>query len=325
MLALTFTYVAFTVLAPWQLGKNTDTQEFNDRLEAALEHDPVPASDVLRPDGVSAGEDAEWTRVELQGRFLPDSEVLLRNRPVSSSPAFQVLTPFRTDDGLTVLVNRGWIAPDGAAAVPEIPAAPSTDLTVTGYVRQSEAVPTTAPIVDEGRQQVYGMNTAQIARLTDLPLAGDYVQLDEVSVAGPAGEELAAIPLPTLDSGPYLSYGIQWIAFGIMVPLGLGYFVWAEIRERRRQREEIAAAEAAVTTAAPGEPQTGGVVGEQQRDTASTGDATAGSNAVPESPAGAARAEDAVALTRERKLADRYGGARNRAFADRNSRDEERF
>ena len=43
------------------------------------------------------------------------------------------------------------------------------------------------------------------------------------------------MPLPQLDAGPFLSYGIQWIAFGIVAPLGLGYFVYSEIRMRRRE------------------------------------------------------------------------------------------
>lgn len=318
ILAVAFAYTAFTVLAPWQLGKNSDTQRFNHRLEASLEHDPVAASTVLRPDGVSAGEDKEWTRVELQGKFLPDDEVLLRNRPVSSSPAFQVLTPFRTDDGLTVLVNRGWIAPVGGAGVPEITAAPATPSTVTGYVRMSEAVPDTAPITDEGRRQVYGMNTAQISSVTGVSLAGDYVQLDDTSVAGRAGQGLTAIPLPDLDSGPYLSYGIQWIAFGVMVPLGLAYFVWAELRERRRQREEIAAAEAtgAESTDGAGIREDAGI---RTGAAVATGGAAAGPGAGPES------ASSGVRVSRERKLADRYGQKRQRAFEDRNAREEERF
>ena len=45
---------------------------------------------------------------------------------------------------------------------------------------------------------------------------------------------LGVLPLPQTDSGPYLSYGLQWLAFGIMAPLALAYFVRAELRERRR-------------------------------------------------------------------------------------------
>ena len=44
------------------------------------------------------------------------------------------------------------------------------------------------------------------------------------------------IALPHLDAGPFLSYGIQWIAFGILAPIGLGYFVISEIRARRREK-----------------------------------------------------------------------------------------
>ena len=49
---------------------------------------------------------------------------------------------------------------------------------------------------------------------------------------------LTAIPLPMLETGNHLSYGLQWIAFGIMAPAGLLYFIFAEARERRRFREE---------------------------------------------------------------------------------------
>ena len=44
------------------------------------------------------------------------------------------------------------------------------------------------------------------------------------------------IGLPHLDAGPFLSYGIQWIAFGIIAPIGVGYFVVAEVKQRRREK-----------------------------------------------------------------------------------------
>ena len=66
-----------------------------------------------------------------------------------------------------------------------------------------------------------------------MELAEDYVQLAE----GQAGE-INAIPVPMLDRGSHLSYAFQWIAFGIMAPAGLIYFLWAEVRERRRFKQE---------------------------------------------------------------------------------------
>lgn len=306
VVAVAFAYVAFTVLAPWQLGKNRDTNEFNDRLSAGLEQDPVPAADVLPADGSSAGEESEWTRVEMQGRFLVDDEVLLRNRPVDGRPAYHALTPFRMDDGMTVLVNRGWDRPVDGSAAPDVPAATSTPVTVTGYVRMSEAVPGTDPMTADGRLQVYGMSTAMVGDTVGLDLAADYVQLDDASVAtaDPSGT-MSALDLPNLDSGPYLSYGLQWIAFGVMVPLGLAYFVWAEIRERRRRRAEVAAEVAAQAGAQTGAPEAA----------ASAAPAPA-AQTTPERPASSSRAS---------KLENRYGGSRTRFYDKRNARDQERF
>lgn len=43
--------------------------------------------------------------------------------------------------------------------------------------------------------------------------------------------------MPHLDAGPFLSYGIQWISFGILAPIGLGYFAYSEIRIRRQEKQ----------------------------------------------------------------------------------------
>ncbi|MGO1950204.1 MAG: SURF1 family cytochrome oxidase biogenesis protein [Mycobacteriaceae bacterium] len=305
IVAVVFAYFAFTVLAPWQLGKNRDTQEFQDRLNTALETDPVPASEVLPADGSSAGEQEEWTRVELQGRFVPGDEALLRNRPVGGTQAYQALTPFQLNGGQTVMVNRGWMDASDGQGVQDVPAVDGSPTTVTGYVRMSEAAPDNDPMSEGGRLQVYGMSTAAVGEAVGVDYASDYVQLDGPSVEATDGDgSMSALPLPDLDSGPYLSYGLQWIAFGVMVPLGLAYFIWAEIRERRRRRDEVAAAEPA-----------------RQVDTEGQDAAASSAGADPQQPAGATTA----APSRERKLEDRYGGSRSRFFEKRNARDEERF
>ena len=41
---------------------------------------------------------------------------------------------------------------------------------------------------------------------------------------------LGALPLPDLDAGPFLSYALQWIAFGTMAILAWLYFTWREIK-----------------------------------------------------------------------------------------------
>jgi cytochrome oxidase assembly protein ShyY1 len=93
---------------------------------------------------------------------------------------------------------------------------------------------------------VYSISTGQVAEVTGVPLAGSYLQLVDGQPGG-----LGTIGLPHLDAGPFLSYGIQWIAFGIIAPIGVGYFVVAEIKQRRRdkaQTDSRAAAPAPLST-----------------------------------------------------------------------------
>ena len=125
---------------------------------------------------------------------------------------------------------------------------------------------------------MYSINTEQVATLTAVPLTGSYLQL----VADQPGG-LGVIALPRRDAGPFLSYGIQWIVFGILAPIGLGYFAYAELRARRLEK----AAVEGVTDAADHDDAT---------DRADADKSAADRPAPP--------------MTVEQKLADRYGRRR---------------
>ena len=232
-----FAYMCFTVLAPWQLGKNSKTSRENDQIAASLTSDPVPLTSLL-----PLADSAQWRRVTATGHYA-GTTVLARLRVVDGQPAFEVLTPFVVDGGPTVLVNRGYVRPLEASQVPPIPAAPSTPVTITARLRDSEQRSDKAPIVENDMTQVYSINTRQVGELTGTGLAAPYLQLVEDQPGG-----LGVLPLPHLDAGPFLSYGIQWIAFGILAPIGLGYFIFAEIRQRRRERDAAPEPESPVTT-----------------------------------------------------------------------------
>lgn len=258
ILIVTFSYFAFTFLAPWQLGKDHAITQRNERIQEAFSTDPVPYQDALDESGAIVG-DGEWQRVILTGHYLAEDEVLLRMRPADGSPAYQSLTPFLTDSGLTILINRGSVGiPDGST--PEVPAPPTESITLVAVLRADETTPQQNPMTADGYQQVYGINTEQVGEITGLTLAHDYAQLSDSSQPG----VLTPIEIPQLDRGSHLSYGLQWIAFGIMAPLGLGYFVWAELRERRRygdEEEELAAT--TESTASPADA--GGAASHRQR------------------------------------------------------------
>lgn len=246
LVVVAFAYLCFTVLAPWQLGKHSRTSRENHQIEHSLNTEPVAVKTLL-PQQNSAATGDQWRQVTATGHYLPDVQVLARLRVIDSKPAFEVLAPFAVDGGPTVLVDRGYVRPLEGSRVPPIPRPPAQPVTITARLRNSE--PTAAgkdPFVGDGVQQVYSIDTEQVAVLTKVPLAGSYLQLVDGQPGG-----LGVIGVPQLDAGPFLSYGIQWIAFGILAPIGLGYFAYSEIRVRRQEKRSPAEA-----APAPEAPQT---------------------------------------------------------------------
>jgi cytochrome oxidase assembly protein ShyY1 len=242
LVVIAFTYLCFMVLAPWQLGKNARTSRENQQIENSLNTAPVPLKTLL-PQQDSLASNAQWRRVTATGHYLPDVEVLARLRVVEGNQAFEVLAPFVVDDGPTVLVDRGYVRPEPGSHVPPIPRPPQETVTLTARLRDSEpAIHDKEPFSRDGFQQVYSINTEQVSVLTKVSLTGSYLQLVENQPGG-----LGVIDVPHLDAGPFLSYGIQWISFGILAPIGLGYFAYSEIRARRQHKQQASSAETPMT------------------------------------------------------------------------------
>ncbi|WP_024803627.1 SURF1 family protein [Nocardia sp. BMG51109] len=272
VVVVAFAYLCFTVLAPWQLGKNDRTSHRNDLIADSVRAAPVDVTTLLNG---TATDDTEWRRVVATGSYVPGSTVLERLQRLNDKPAYGVLATFRLDDGRTLLIDRGLVPAADGVRIPPIAEPPAGPQRIEGRVRRSEGViPGRDPAAQEGFRQVYSIDTGQLSAVLGAPIdtvpPDGYLQLTE----GQPGA-FTPPPLPQLDSGPYLSYGLQWIAFGIMAPLGLGYFVWAELRERRREK-------AAATTGTTGAP--------------TDSEAPAGTPPAPRSNAD--------------RLADRYGNAR---------------
>jgi cytochrome oxidase assembly protein ShyY1 len=59
LVVVAFAYLCLTVLAPWQLGKNTTTSRENHQIEASVSADPVPVTSVL-PQQDSSAPDLAW-------------------------------------------------------------------------------------------------------------------------------------------------------------------------------------------------------------------------------------------------------------------------
>jgi cytochrome oxidase assembly protein ShyY1 len=224
----TFAICCFTLLAPWQFSRNAEREQQNAALTTSFTAAPVPLAQLLPP-GSEPGRHTEWHLVSISGQYLPDKEVVARLRTVQGEGAYEVLTPLRTTDGTVVLIDRGYVGLDSkSGALPYAPP-PAGTVQVTARARADETDPKNreafADASTGGKLQSYVVDSRVVARAGKLDIRPGYFQLD----TGQPGV-LGALPLPQTDSGPFLSYALQWIAFGAMALLGWLYFTVRELK-----------------------------------------------------------------------------------------------
>ncbi|MEB3367812.1 SURF1 family cytochrome oxidase biogenesis protein [Saccharopolyspora mangrovi] len=224
-LVVVFAGLCFTTLAPWQFGRSEETEIRNRAIAESFHAAPKPINEVL-PAGRAPDVRTEWSQVLLTGEYLHSAETLAWQRTVLGEPAFEVITPFRLDDGTTVLVDRGFVRPVDGTRAPDYAAAPSGKVTITARIRADETDSKQRPLFDhDGHRWTYAVNAGTVSAGTGVPLRPGYLALAE----GQPGV-LGALPLPRLEAGPYFSYALQWIAFGLMAIITIGYLIYTELR-----------------------------------------------------------------------------------------------
>jgi cytochrome oxidase assembly protein ShyY1 len=226
--------IACALLSWWQWSRRAEAVAEIATIEANYDAPPVALTSLL-PDLTTVDESAEWHPVVVSGEYLVDDQLLVRNRPRDSEAGFEVLVPLRLADGSVFLVDRGWV-PGGATpeAPDSVPAAPRGEITVVVRLKPGEP---DIPGRGAPEGQLATVRLPDVAKLLDAPTyTGMYGLL--VSEDPVAAERPLSAQRPVEDEGPHLSYALQWIAFGILAFVGLG---WAVRRERRIAAGEVIA------------------------------------------------------------------------------------
>lgn len=220
--------IACSFLGGWQFQRRAEAREAIAIIEANYDRPAAPLGEVLPAlDGYRP--DQKWTPVALQGQYLSEAEMLVRNRPLNGQPGYEVLTPFLVDSGEIFIVDRGWLPIGTDQGVPdEVPVAPSGRVEVIARLKAGEPVlpNRTAPA---GTNQIPTINLPQIAARLDNPTyTGAYGLIVSQT---PAPETTPVITKkPTLDEGPHLSYALQWYVFALIGFIGLGWAIREEYR-----------------------------------------------------------------------------------------------
>jgi len=212
--------VAFAGLGRWQLARAAENRDLTARFQS-LEA-PAPSRAALPP----ALSEARYRRVALRGRYLATRHVLLDSMIHEGRAGFQVLTPFRAEDGQTVLVNRGWFDPGpGRDRIPALDPENGA-ASVLGWVdslpraawRLPNAVPdSAAPYVVLSYPSLDELEAAVGQRL-----AGYQVLLDAAQVDGFVREWQPDESLAERN----LAYAGQWFVFALMALIGAGLVLY---------------------------------------------------------------------------------------------------
>lgn len=240
--------VVCCALGTWQLNRRAEALAEVARIDANYDADAVPVDEAL-PDLAGFDVDQRWQVVALSGEYLAEEEVVVRNRPFGGSSGFEVITPFRLDDGTVFMVNRGWIAQNSEGRPSTYTAPPPGRVDVEARLKAGED--RIAGRTSTGNE----FATIDLDELADRVGAPSYTGAYGLLVQGgaDADEPPLAAARPVRDEGPHLSYALQWFVFALLGFVGLG---WAANQERRALAEASGAAqEAGTPTRAPRRPK----------------------------------------------------------------------
>lgn len=218
-LAVIFAVIC-VLLGRWQWGRYEEKQVRAAAITAHYGAAPVPLASVTSR--LPLAEEDQWLRVNTTGRYA-GAQLFVRNRTLNSTPGFEVLAPLDLDGALAgehLLVDRGWVPnAQSAADLPDIPATPTGEVTVEGWLRSGEP--------DLGRDlpagQLASIDIAAAQAQVGGELLDAYLVLDTEQTA--TGVPPRPIPLgqPDTDLGPHQAYAFQWWLTSVFGFVLLGY------------------------------------------------------------------------------------------------------
>lgn len=221
--------VACSALGTWQLNRRAEALAEVARIDANYDAEAVPVTEAL-PDLAGFDVDQRWQVVALSGEYLGDEEIVVRNRPFEGSSGFEVITPFRLDDGTVFMVDRGWIAQASDGRPSDYAAPPTGRVQIDARLKAGED--RIAGRTSTGIEFATIDLTELADRVGEPAYTGAYGVL--VQSAADAADPPLAAARPVRDEGPHLSYALQWFVFALLGFIGLG---WAANQERRALAE----------------------------------------------------------------------------------------
>lgn len=202
-------------LGVWQVQRLAWKQELLADIDRRIDAVPVPLPEAPTPDV------DRYMPVEVSGR-ISDGELHVLVSVKRVGPGYRIISPFETDTGRRIMIDRGFVPTEAKAAARQGGAA-----TIAGHLHWPREIDSYTPAPDvEG-------NT-WFAR--DVPAMAAALNTEEILVIAQSQTDPNVTPLPVDTSGipnDHLQYAITWFSLAAIWVAMTVFFLW-----RTRARHE---------------------------------------------------------------------------------------
>jgi surfeit locus 1 family protein len=177
---------------------------------------------------VLPADEAQYRRVTLHGHFDHAKEAYVFTTDATGAPVYHVLTPFLTDSGKMLMVDRGAVPKEKLDPASRAAGNAAGEMAVTGVWRAPDAPGLFTPAPDIAHHVWYARDLAGIA-------AADHIALSKpVLVEADATPNPGGLPVGgqtvVIFRNQHLSYAVTW--FGLAIGL-LGIWISYHISKGR--------------------------------------------------------------------------------------------
>jgi len=229
MLALTGLFVWLGV---WQLERLAEKEALIAEVDHQLTQKPydLPPADQW---GLIDLETYAYHPMNVTGHYLSDKTVLVFTslstaKGKFSGPGYWVMTPFVSDEGGTIFVNRGFIPQSSASSFAAGKGGADGPQSFTGIALKPEAAGAFTPGPDKAKRIEWIRDPIRLAAIAEPP--GPVFGLTLDAPAGDAG----ALPQggETVIEFPnnHFGYALTWFGFALLTPVLLAYWVFRQLR-----------------------------------------------------------------------------------------------
>ncbi|MFK4057511.1 SURF1 family protein [Brevundimonas sp. NPDC046655] len=221
-------FAGFSALGVWQVQRLAWKQDLIRQVDARIHAAPVAAPP---PGQIITRQADQYRRVVVSGRFDHRREALVK-AVTDLGPGYWVVTPLTTDQGFTVLINRGFVPPERRKAADRAAGQIGGPHTVVGLLRLSEPDGGFLRANDPAGDRWFSRDVTAIAKARGLegPVASYFIDAD--ATPNPGGWPRGGLTVVRFANS-HLIYALTWFGLALMSAAGFVFFLREE-RKRRR-------------------------------------------------------------------------------------------